>query len=110
VNRIEDVNAVVRAAIFSAIEEVNRGLSPESRLEKTVETVLFGPGGRLDSLNSVNLVLGVEEKISEAFDVQVGLAEAMVAEGDGDFPATVGGLVDFVCQKISRRGPDIVSG
>lgn len=106
---VEHVNAAVRAAIFAAIEEVNRGLSPESRLEKTVETVLFGPGGRLDSLNSVNLVLGIEEKLAEAFGVQVGLAEAMVAEGGGELPATVGGLVDFVCEKLSRPGPDVVS-
>ena len=43
--------------IYEAIDEFNLQHPPEERLEKSAESVLFGPSGRLDSLGLVDLIL-----------------------------------------------------
>lgn len=65
----------VRAAIYRAVDEVNEGLPPERRLEKSPQTVLFGKGGRLDSLGLVGFIVEVEQKIEEEFNVSLTLAD-----------------------------------
>ena len=52
------------ALVYDAIDVVNRQLPAANRLSKTPETVIVGPGGALDSLGVINLVLAVEEKAS----------------------------------------------
>jgi acyl carrier protein len=55
----------IQSAILSAIKEVNEILPPEMRLSNDPEAVIFGKGGKLDSLGLVNLVLAVEERLAE---------------------------------------------
>ncbi len=65
----------VIASIYQAIDEFN-ALAPASRqLEKSPATVLFGEGGRLDSLGLVSLILDVEGRIQADFDAAVSLAD-----------------------------------
>lgn len=56
----------IEAAIQAAIEEVNAVLPSGMQLSKSPEEVIFGRGGKLDSLGLVNLVLAVEEKLADA--------------------------------------------
>ena len=50
------------AAIYDAIEELNQQLD-DTTLDRSEETILFGEGAALDSLNLVNLVMMVEQNI-----------------------------------------------
>lgn len=59
------MNDQIQRAILSAIEEVNEILPPEMRLSSDPEAVIFGKGGKLDSLGLVNLVLAVEERLAD---------------------------------------------
>lgn len=54
----------IRTAIFEAVDEVNLTLPDGMRLERNADAVIFGRGGKLDSLGLVNFVLAVEEKLS----------------------------------------------
>ncbi len=49
-------------AIYEAIDELNPQLDGIT-LERSEETILFGDGAALDSLNLVNLVMMVEQNI-----------------------------------------------
>ena len=62
-------------AIFSAIDDLNEQLAPEKQLEKSASTVLFGKSAKLDSLGFINLIVAIEEKVEEAFDVIVAIAD-----------------------------------
>ena len=53
--------------IYEAIDEFNLQHPPEERLEKSAESVLFGPSGRLDSLGLVDLILACTGRPQVAF-------------------------------------------
>tara|TARA_B100000676_G_scaffold311467_1_gene381444 strand:+ start:1494 stop:1784 length:291 start_codon:yes stop_codon:yes gene_type:complete len=48
--------------IYEAIDDLNARGDRETTIEKSPETLLFGLGG-LDSLDLVNLIVAIEEKI-----------------------------------------------
>ena len=64
----------IEKAIFEALDEVNLTLPDGMQLEGSAEAVIFGRGGKLDSLGLVNLILAVEEKLS-AQGVNVSLTD-----------------------------------
>ncbi len=89
--------------IYSAIDEVNERLPAEERLDKSIDTILFGESGRLDSLGLVNLIVAIEQKIEEEYGITVVLAE----EGElGDMTpfTTTGKLVNHVSWILERKG------
>ena len=49
--------------IFDAIDEINERYPEDQRLSKSVDTVLTGDSGVLDSLGLVSFVIAVEERI-----------------------------------------------
>lgn len=55
----------ITSAILSAVDEVNAISPPNMQLSKDLDAVIFGKGGRLDSLALVNFVLAVEDKLLE---------------------------------------------
>jgi acyl carrier protein len=63
------------AVILSAVAEFNQGLPEDQRIQETPEAVLFGRGGKLDSLGLVNLILTVEEHLQASLGVQLTLAD-----------------------------------
>ena len=82
--------------LYLAIDELNQGLAPDARIDKSPQTPLFGDGASLDSLGLVNLVLTAEQKLSVAFDTQLTLAQSLLSEEGANPPATVGALADFI--------------
>ncbi len=52
--------------IYAAIDEVNEQLPEDQNLEKSLETVLLGSSGKLESVNLVNLLVAIEENIEES--------------------------------------------
>ena len=68
-------NEKIIQLIFSVVDTVNQQLPPEQRLEKSVDTVLFGRFAKLDSLGLVNLIVATEEKIEIELEETITLAD-----------------------------------
>lgn len=68
-------NQKVLEAVFEAIDEINEQRPEDQQVEKSADTVLFGKGGTLTSLELVNLIVTVEQALDDAFDVSVTLAD-----------------------------------
>lgn len=86
----------LEALIAEAIEELNLQLDEEKQIEALPETVLFGRGGKLDSLGLVNLIVLVEEKVFDASGVQVALAdERAISQKDSPF-RTMRRLAEYI--------------
>ena len=51
--------------LFAAVDQLNQELPPERRLTKTRETVVFGPGGQLDSLGLVSFLVLAEQQLQD---------------------------------------------
>ncbi|HEV7699756.1 MAG TPA: hypothetical protein VGO43_05980 [Pyrinomonadaceae bacterium] len=84
-------------AIYEAIDEINAQQDKKSgTLAKAPETVLFGPGGRLDSLGLVSLIVEVEQSINVIFGCDVTLAnEQALSQRNSPF-RTVATLADHI--------------
>lgn len=85
----------VRGLVAEAIAELNQQLPPRQRLDVVGEAPLYGDGGPLDSLGLVNLIVGVEEKVTAAFGHTPNLADETLLAGPDPF-RTVNALVAHV--------------
>ena len=82
--------------IFNAIDEVNQLLPEQERLVKSIDTVLFGNKGKLDSLGLVSLIVAIEQKIEEALEIPITLAdERAMSQKQSPF-RTIGTLADYI--------------
>ena len=86
----------LKEAIFGAIDEINQQLTSEQRLEKSMDTILLGSLGKLDSLGLVNLIVATEQKLEEGFSVTLSLADnETIFQEDGPLK-TVGTFFEHV--------------
>ena len=92
----------VTQAVMDAIDELNEQLPKEERLEKSIDTPLFGSGGNLDSLGLVSLITSVEQKIEETIGVNLTLLEDIaVLEDENPFENvnTLAGYINSIIEK-----------
>ena len=83
--------------IFEAVDEVNEMLPEEKRLEKSVDTVLAGDSGNLDSLGLVSFIVAVEGAAQRHFGQDLALADKMDVP---DGPLTsIGTLAAYIGQQ-----------
>jgi hypothetical protein len=61
--------------IYGVIRRINEFRDPQDQIACAEDSVLFGPGGHLDSLGLVSLVLDVEEAIDARAGLQLVLAD-----------------------------------
>ena len=82
--------------IFNAIDEVNQLLPEQERLVKSIDTVLFGNKGKLDSLGLVSLIVAIEQKIEEALEIPITLADERALSQKRSPFRTIGTLADYI--------------
>ena len=89
--------------IYDAVDEVNGQLPEDQTLEKSLDTVLLGESGKLESIDLVNILVATEENIEEAFDVPVSITdERAVSEKNSPF-TTIGTLSDFISNLLKEN-------
>ncbi|MCC6146992.1 MAG: hypothetical protein IT308_05440 [Anaerolineaceae bacterium] len=82
--------------VLEAVEELNLQLEDENQIAATPDTILFGKGGRIDSLGLVNLIVILEGLIADEFDQQISLAdERAISQTHSPF-RTVQSLADYI--------------
>ncbi len=92
-----DQRARIIQIIYDTIEEeINSLPSRKEPLEKSEDTVLFGSSGGLDSLDLVNLIIGVEEEIGDTFDSEIALADESAMSEENSPYRTVKTLADYI--------------
>lgn len=88
---------------YSALSELNLQLPKGGRVEQSLGTVLFGAGGRLDSLALANFIVIMETKLEEWLGFQIDLTQDdPFSPGTGHFQ-TVQSLVDYISRLLSQR-------
>ena len=88
--------------IFGAIDEVNKMLAEEERLEKSLNTRLVGDGGGLNSLGLINFIVEVEGRIQKDFGLELNLVEAL--EAPEEPLKSIGRLAEFVVAQANGGG------
>jgi acyl carrier protein len=97
------MNEQIQGAILSAIEEVNEILPPEMRLSSEPEAVIFGKGGKLDSLGLVNFVLAVEERLAQ-HGWRVSLTDERAMSQNHSPFRSIQALTSFVAEAAREQG------
>ena len=96
-------NERVNQAIFEAIDDVNVMRSGRKRLPKSLETGLFNNSGNLDSLDLVELIMSVEQRIEEKFGETIVLMDEQVISNDKNPFESVGDLADYVALLLNKK-------
>ena len=97
------INERVPEAIYRAIDEVNELLPKDHRMKKSVDTALYGRTGSLDSLGLVNLIVSVERKIEEEFNVGIVLADEKLMSQKNDPFRSVLSLAGHVAMLLEEK-------
>jgi acyl carrier protein len=90
--------------IYQAVEQHNDRPSDLAPLEKSKDAVLFGEDGKLDSLQFVSLIVGIEELVQDAFDVPVVLADDRALSRTPSPFQTLGSLADYLVELLEEEG------
>lgn len=89
--------------IYNSIEEINYSLPEDNQIKKSLETVLFGRKGNLDSLGLVNLIIEIEREINESFSKNITIAdEKAVSQKNSPFK-TVETLANYIYSLIEEN-------
>jgi acyl carrier protein len=95
--------ADVLKVIYESISDLNVRLPAERQIDKSPASVLFGEGGRLDSLGLSNFIVIMEQKLYEFLEFRVDLTEDDPFSPTTGHFRTVHSLATYVCELAVRR-------
>ena len=96
------LKAQVSEIVKEAIVEISETRSDRLNLDDIDSLVLYGEFGILDSLQLVNLLIGIEEKLADKLDLRASLtSDRAVSRRVSPFRSTAH-LVDFVIEEIGH--------
>lgn len=98
-----NANNETLSLIQRAIQDFNDQNLEEEHLVDTPEAPLFGKEGKLDSLGLVNLILAVEERISNELDLNITLADERAMSRKNSPFRTVQSLADYVAERTKEE-------
>jgi len=97
-----DLSDKVKRVVEEVVGELNADLPPERRLDVAPGTVLVGEGSNLESLDFVNLVVSLEQRIEAECGLEIGLSEDPELLDAGSPAHTLGSLSDHVAGLVDR--------
>jgi acyl carrier protein len=89
--------------IFAVIDETNPRLPPERRLDKSLETVLFGKQGKLDSIGLVHFIVEVEERLREDLGVSITVADERAMSAESSPFRSISSLARYITQLVASE-------
>ena len=96
-DNLRNINQDIIKTIYQVIDEVNPLLSEDMKLDKSLNTVIFGESGKLDSLGMVNFIVALEDKIKENFGFEISLSDGKVISQKNSPLNTIQTLSDYIC-------------
>ncbi|HVR41608.1 MAG TPA: hypothetical protein VMU84_21105 [Thermoanaerobaculia bacterium] len=89
-------------AVFSALEEIDAIRNGAAPIAKSEDTLLFGEGGELESLELVSLIIATETNVARAFDATITIADERAMSARHSPFRSVRSLVDYVTTLLSE--------
>jgi acyl carrier protein len=68
--------------LYQSLEEINEQVPNEKQIPKSLDAILIGGAGALDSLAFVNFVASVEEKCAKKYGISLSLTDISAQEDD----------------------------
>jgi acyl carrier protein len=89
--------------IYSALTELNHQLPKRGRVEQSLSTVLFGVGGRLDSLALANFIVILEEKLEMFLGFHIDLTQDDPFSSETGHFRSVQSLAHYISRLAEQR-------
>jgi hypothetical protein len=86
--------------VYAAVQSVNELRPPSEPLACAEETILFGPGGGLDSLGLVSMILEVEEAVNRRYGTNLVLADEHAMGRKRNPFRDVRSLADYIMDRL----------
>ena len=87
----------IRTLVFASMEEFNAEIEDEkSRMVLSEDTRLFGRDSVLDSTGLVNLVIDLEQRLSDTFGKEISLTDDRAMSQTRSPFRSVGSLIDYI--------------
>lgn len=87
--------------IYDAIDQVNAQDENSAKITKSPDTPLLGSGSTVDSLALVNLVVAIEQLVSDHANKSITLVDESVFSSPDNPLSTVGSLARYLEKLIS---------
>ena len=97
----------VSKAVFSAVDELNKQLPAGVSVEKSLDTPLYGAGGKLESLDFVTLIMEVEEKINVEFGTDITIADENLLSKQKSPFSTLRTLIEYLEELLKQPGESV---
>ena len=92
------------AAIYGAVDEINKQLPKGVRVEKSQDAPLYGKSSKLESIDLVGFIIEVEEKVKEELGVSITIADEQAMSQQNSPFLTLGTLTDYVAGLVEEHG------
>jgi acyl carrier protein len=100
--RTSHLDGVLRV-IYESVSDLNLQLPVEQRIEKSLSTILFGGGGKLDSLGLANFIVITEQKLEERYGFRIDLTEDDPFSPTTGHFRTIDSLATYVSELAAKR-------
>lgn len=92
------------AAVYRAIDELNKQLPKGVHVEKSLDAPLYGKNGRLESIDVVTLIMEVEDQIRDELGISITIADDRAMSQQNSPFLTIQTLTDYVTELLTENG------
>lgn len=93
----------VLKAVYAAVDELNAQIGVGAHVEKSLDEVLYGKDGKLESLDFVTFIMEVETKMNEEFGLDLMITdEDLLSKQKSPF-STMGNLVEYLEKLVTSQ-------
>ena len=90
----------IREVIYASMRIINEQKDRGDRLELREDTCLFGRESKLDSLGLVNLIVDIEQRLSDGFGVEISLTDERAMSPENSPFMSVKSLTDYISSLV----------
>jgi acyl carrier protein len=90
----------IREVIYASMKVINEQRDRGDRLELKEDTCLFGRESKLDSLGLVNLIVDIEQRLSDGFGIEISLTDERAMSPEDSPFVNVKSLTDYISSLV----------
>ena len=99
-----DIKDKVTQLIFDSIDLLNEQLPANNPIEKSVDKMLIGVSGQLDSLGVVNLSVIIEEKVENSFGLEMSFIDDHAMSKETHPLTSIETLQSYLTELLEEHG------
>ena len=93
----------VQGIVFKAIDQMNQKLEEDEKIGKSLDTVLMGESGVLDSLALIDFITTTETLIENELGKVLALADDNEIFSTESPFSSVDSLINYICKRLDKK-------